>query len=189
MSTSQRTPNTIQNWSQLIDLVMRIELTRAILMPRFSNFLRNSTIHFDMCLYLVPYFLRVTVSLLCRSQGRTISSSFTYKRWINWTARVNSILTAKFINLLKFCAMLGSVVTEGDIPCIVHLYTSLSYCTYTVTCKTHKASIFIDAPLLMISYNLLRPVSSHPQLRGNNQRYVHIHGMTDVLDCFRSGHS
>ena len=48
-------------------------------MPRFSNFLRKSTIHFCTCLYLVACFLRDTVSLLCRSQGRTISSSF-----INW---------------------------------------------------------------------------------------------------------
>ena len=39
MSTSQPTPNTVQNQRKFIDLVMRIELTRAILMPRFSNFL------------------------------------------------------------------------------------------------------------------------------------------------------
>ena len=38
--------NTVQNLSKSIDLLIRIELTRAILMPRFSNFLRNSTIHF-----------------------------------------------------------------------------------------------------------------------------------------------
>ena len=48
---------------------MRIELTRAILMPRLSNFLRNSTIHFCRLLYMVIYFLRVTVSLLCRLQA------------------------------------------------------------------------------------------------------------------------
>ena len=64
MSTSQRTPNTLQNLSKLTDLMMRIELTRAILMSQFSNFLRNSTIYFCMCLYLVTYFLIVTVSLL-----------------------------------------------------------------------------------------------------------------------------
>ena len=57
-------------------VVMRIELTRAILMPGLSNFLSNSTIYFHMCLYLVPCFLRVMVSLLCRSQGRIISSPF-----------------------------------------------------------------------------------------------------------------
>ena len=49
------------NNSKLIDLVMRIELTQAILMSRFSNFLRNSTIHFRMFLYLVTCLLRVTV--------------------------------------------------------------------------------------------------------------------------------
>ena len=37
----------------------------------------NSTIYFCMCLYLVTCSLGVTVSLLCRSQGRTISSPFT----------------------------------------------------------------------------------------------------------------
>ena len=29
-------------------------------------------------------------------------------------ARVNSILITKFINLLLFCSVLGSVVVEGD---------------------------------------------------------------------------
>ena len=44
-------------------------------MPRFSNFLKNSTNDFSMFLYLVTCFLRVTVSLLVRgSQGRTILS-------------------------------------------------------------------------------------------------------------------
>ena len=46
---SQRTPTPYKikvNNCKLLDLVIRIELTRAILMPRFSNFLRNSTIHF-----------------------------------------------------------------------------------------------------------------------------------------------
>ena len=65
-------PNTVQNWSKickLIDLVIRIELTRTILMPRFSNFLRNFIIHFRMILYLETCFLRVTVSLLCRLQA------------------------------------------------------------------------------------------------------------------------
>ena len=62
-------PNTVQNKSKLIDLVKRIELTRAILMPRFSNFLRNSTLHFGMFLYLVTCYLRGTVSLLWRLQA------------------------------------------------------------------------------------------------------------------------
>ena len=35
----------VNNW-KLIDLVIRIELTWVILMPRFSNFLRNLAIHF-----------------------------------------------------------------------------------------------------------------------------------------------
>ena len=38
------------------------ELTRAILMLRFSIFLRNSIIHFCMFLYLETYFLRDTRS-------------------------------------------------------------------------------------------------------------------------------
>ena len=84
MSTSQRTPDTIQKYRKLIDLVMRMQKTRAILMPRFSNFLRNLIIHFLLCLYLVTCFLRVRVSLLCWSQGRTISSSFTNYIGINW---------------------------------------------------------------------------------------------------------
>ena len=46
-------PNTVQKYSKLIDLVMKIELTLAILMSRFSNVLRNSTIRFLMFLYLV----------------------------------------------------------------------------------------------------------------------------------------
>ena len=44
---------------------MRSELTRSILMPLFSNFLRNLTIHFCM----VFIFGRVAVSLLCRLQS------------------------------------------------------------------------------------------------------------------------
>ena len=39
------------NNCKLTDLVIRIELTWAILMPRFSNFQRNSTIHFT-CFYI-----------------------------------------------------------------------------------------------------------------------------------------
>ena len=49
--------------------MIRIELTRAILMRRFSNLLRNSIINFRMFLYLETCFLRVTDSLLCRSQA------------------------------------------------------------------------------------------------------------------------
>ena len=57
------------NNCKLIDLVIRIELTRAILAPLFSNLLRNSTIHFWMFLYLENCFLRVRVSLLCRLEA------------------------------------------------------------------------------------------------------------------------
>ena len=77
MPTSQWTPNTVQNESKLIDLVMRIELTQAILMPRFSNSLINSSLNFLMFLYLVTCFLKVTVSLVYWSQCRTILSPFT----------------------------------------------------------------------------------------------------------------
>ena len=49
MSTSLWTSSTIQNKSKLINMVMRIELTRETLMRLFSNFLRNSTIHFRIC--------------------------------------------------------------------------------------------------------------------------------------------
>ena len=69
-SPSIRTdPNTLQNYSKLIDLVVRIELTRAILMQRIFNFLGNLTIHFRMFLYLGTCFLKVTVSLLCWLQA------------------------------------------------------------------------------------------------------------------------
>ena len=53
---SQRTTTTykinVYN-SKLIDLVIRIKLTQAILMPGSSNFLRNSIIHFRMFSYLM----------------------------------------------------------------------------------------------------------------------------------------
>ena len=48
---------------------MRIDVTREILSPRPSEFLRSSTIHFRMFLYLLTCFLRVSVSLLRRSQA------------------------------------------------------------------------------------------------------------------------
>ena len=57
------------NNCKFIDFVIRIEITRAILMPRFSDFRRNSTIHFRIILYLETCFLRVMVSLLCRLQA------------------------------------------------------------------------------------------------------------------------
>ena len=70
--------NTVKNLSKLIGLVIRIELTQAILMSQFLNFLRNSTIDFRLFLYLVIIcFLWVTISLLCRSIARTSLSPFT----------------------------------------------------------------------------------------------------------------
>ena len=53
----------------MIDLVIRIKLYRAILIPGFSHFLGNMNINFRMFEYLVTCFLRVTVSLLCRLQA------------------------------------------------------------------------------------------------------------------------
>ena len=50
-------------------------------------------------------------------------------------ARVNSILMTKPINLLSFCTVLGSVVTEGDFPCIVHLKRSLLFVSLLYTRK------------------------------------------------------
>ena len=64
---SQRTPKPYKikvNNYKLIYLVIRIELTRVILILRFSKFLRNSIINFRIFLFLGTYFLRVTVSLL-----------------------------------------------------------------------------------------------------------------------------
>ena len=69
---------------KLIDLLTRIELPLAILMPRFSIFFRNSTLHFRTFLDLVTCFLRVTVSLPCQSEGLTFSFPFTNKLAINW---------------------------------------------------------------------------------------------------------
>ena len=55
LMTSQR--RTVSKKLKEIDnLVKRIKLTRAILMPRLSGFLRNSTIHFRTCLYFVTFF-------------------------------------------------------------------------------------------------------------------------------------
>ena len=48
--------NTARNERKSLDLVMWIELNQAILLPRLSDLLRNSTIHFRMFLYLVTCF-------------------------------------------------------------------------------------------------------------------------------------
>ena len=74
--TLERTSTKVQNKSKVIDLAIRMELTRSILLPQLSGLLSNSNIHFRMCFYLVTYFPRVTVWLLWRSQARTISSPF-----------------------------------------------------------------------------------------------------------------
>ena len=69
---SQRTPIPYKikvNKCKLIDLIIIFELTRAILMTRFSNFLKNSIIHFRMSLYLETCFQKIAVSLLCRLQA------------------------------------------------------------------------------------------------------------------------
>ena len=58
---------------------MRIELTRPILM-RFADKFNHP---FSHVLYLVTCFLRVAISLLCRSQTQTISSPFTNYIGIN----------------------------------------------------------------------------------------------------------
>ena len=53
---SQRSPApykiNVNNCKLLIDLVIRIELNRAILVPRFSNSLRNRMSHFIACFYI-----------------------------------------------------------------------------------------------------------------------------------------
>ena len=69
---SQRTPTPqkikIKN-CKFRDWVIRIELNRTILMPLFSNILKNSIVNFRKFIYLVTCFLRVMVSLLCRLQA------------------------------------------------------------------------------------------------------------------------
>ena len=70
---SQRTPTPYKhqvNICKFIDLVMRIQLTLAILISRFSNFLRNSTIHFPMFSYLVTFYPYLI------SEGRPNCSTF-----------------------------------------------------------------------------------------------------------------
>ena len=66
------TPRKIKvNNSKLINLMIRIELTWAILLPQFSNFLKISIINFYLFSYLETCFPRVTVLLLCRLQAVT----------------------------------------------------------------------------------------------------------------------
>ena len=77
---------------------MRIEIKRAILMPRLADFLGNSAIHFRMFLYLVTCFLRVTVLLLCRSQARTISSQFTKMERVSLIQLVTGIATKLWLS-------------------------------------------------------------------------------------------
>ena len=63
---------------------MQIELTKTILMTRLCDLLRNSTIYFCMYLYLVTYFVRVTVSSQCRLTSSNNFVSFANKIGINW---------------------------------------------------------------------------------------------------------
>ena len=56
-------PHNRTKLSKLIDYVIIIKFTRAFLMSRFPNFLRNTMTHFHMFSYLVTCFPRVTVSL------------------------------------------------------------------------------------------------------------------------------
>ena len=81
MSASQRTPNTGQNWSKLIDLVMQLEQLNATIF-KFSQKFDHSFSHVFIFIYLVTCFQIVTVSLLCRLQGKAISSPCT-NRGIN----------------------------------------------------------------------------------------------------------
>ena len=69
---SQRTttPHKIKvNNSKLMDLVIRIELTRANFNATILKFSEEFDHPFRMFLYLETCFLRVTVSLLCRLQA------------------------------------------------------------------------------------------------------------------------
>ena len=87
---SQRTPTPCKikvNNCKLIDLVIRIELTRAILVPRFSYFLRNTTIHIRTFLYLEICFLSIAysnedlnVSLCIECSGVTLSTNVVAER-------------------------------------------------------------------------------------------------------------
>ena len=68
---SQLTPTPYKikiNNCKLIDLVIRIELIRATLMPRLANFSEKFDHSFRMFLYLETCFLRVMASLICRLQ-------------------------------------------------------------------------------------------------------------------------
>ena len=62
-SSNKTDPNTVENY-RLIDLVIRIEFTRAILMLRLSNFLKDFDHPFSHAVIFGNMFLRVAVSLL-----------------------------------------------------------------------------------------------------------------------------
>ena len=79
---------------KLIDLVIRSELTLAILMLWFFlNFLRNSIIYFGMFLYLVTYFLRVTGLLLYAG----------YKPYHRYMLQFNPTWLVKRVEIVRPC--------------------------------------------------------------------------------------
>ena len=78
---------------------MRTELTRAVLLPWFSDVLRNWTICFRMFLYLVTYYLRIKGSfifgdILLENHG------FVYIWWrITWESRVRLYLVTYYLRI------------------------------------------------------------------------------------------
>ena len=70
-------------------MLIRIELSWPILIARFSNFLRNSTIHFYTFLYLATCFLRILCGLgVCCDHWR--SSVLSYWEVYGWHIRAFS---------------------------------------------------------------------------------------------------
>ena len=134
---------------------MRIELTRSVLMPWLASFLRNSTIHFRMCLYnfgnTFPEIYDFVAVPVTRSKNfvsrlRLSNETVTFRKYVTKyinmrksmveflrkfeshgirIAWVSSILITRSINFLHFYTVLGSAVIKGDFSCIVHLLTSL----------------------------------------------------------------
>ena len=77
MSTSQQTPNTVQNQIILIHLVMRIELTQAILIPQIVKFSEKFDHPFSHVFKFGNIFPECHGSVDVPVTGRTISSPFT----------------------------------------------------------------------------------------------------------------
>ena len=129
-----------------IDLEIRIELSRAILMPRFSNSLRNSNIHFRMFLYLVTYSLRVTVPLLCRLQDVSKIQVPIYPYLISegrrncstlWPCTMDDRISQKFKNSIKI-ARVNSILSPN-----LSIYSYLlSFCPFWSKATFHALSIY-----------------------------------------------